>query len=650
MMIAIVIFLSSYSHASVVSDSDWYRSAVFYHIWIKSFAASHQDHAVGDIQGIIKHFDYLNDGMPNAGNDLEIDAILLSPFYLSARSSEDPLDNIHGYDVVDYYQVNPIFGDKNDLKQLLQLAHSRGVKVLFDFVPAYTSIKHPWFLNAASGGDKQDWYVWDKKPSSQWGAAWGGGRWQDVWKAHSGSYFYSYFQSPEIADLNLYNPQVRDALKKILTYWLDFGFDGARIDGAPYLIEDGPGKQADRPETFKILQEYRAIADSYPDKKVLIAETWRPAKVVAKYFGNGHNQIHMGFDFDFAWQISEAIKRGNDRGLKRLYWQQSKGFPLGAQNAAFLSNHDSYLARPMSLYEGNANKALQAASLQILSNATPFIFYGNELGMLGEHKPDAQLRALFNWQDVDLQLALPNSLLNQYRHLMKIRRDFSFIDHATLHYLDTHTNKVFAYALSTEQQAIIVLINTNKNASSARVDIAKIPSLVKTTQAQHLMPVFGNPIQNTTNGAGLKHRYTLKQLAADSVTVMYFGTQKVKLLTNYPGKLIATTKDLITKSVALQRLFLRGDMNTWDGSLPMQLNERGQWQIQVRLEKGNYQYKYEVNGESLWGRNWGDNEANGIGDIDGKNIQLRVHSAGCYLFSFDSKTRRHDVALEEKCH
>ncbi|WP_406609440.1 alpha-amylase family glycosyl hydrolase [Agarivorans sp. JK6] len=627
---------------------NWYRSASFYHIWLKSFSASHQQHEVGDIQGIIQRFDYLNDGQANAGKDLEVDAILLSPFYLSARSSEDPLDNIHGYDVVDYYQVNPVFGDKADLKQLIDLAHSRGVKVLFDFVPAYTSIKHPWFINSANGGDKRDWYVWDKQPSSQWQAAWGGGSWQDVWKAHGNSYFYSYFQSSEIADLNLHNPQVRQALEEVLKYWFDFGFDGARIDGAPYLIEDGPGKQADRPETFQILREYRAIADSYEQGKVLIAETWRPSEIVSKYFGNGHNQIHMGFDFDFAWQIPGAIKRGNAQGLRNLHQQQIQDYPSGYQTAAFLSNHDSYLSRPMTVYVGNANQALQAATLQLLSSATPFIFYGNELGMLGEHQPDAQLRGLFNWQDVERQLALPNSLLNQYRHLLKIRREHSYISEASLHFVDTHSDKVFAYALATQQQALVVLINTNKAPSRAQLNMAQVSAL-STHQDYRLSPVLGEPVQKRREALAGAASYQLEQLPAESVTVLYLGEQQASLVASYPDKVVAPTKALVPSAIALNSLYLRGDMNGWDGSLPMALSENGLWQVKLKLQKGRYQYKFEVNGQPLWGRNWGDNSRNGIGDIDGENIRLRAASGGCYLFSFNPQNRQHQVQATKTC-
>lgn len=646
------------SSASALSPlsakADWYRSATIYHIWIKSFADSDDPDQVGDLQGIIDRFDYLNDGDPESFQDLGIDTILLSPFYQSARSSSDPTDNIHGYDLTDHYSINPLFGDEETLAALLELAHSRGVRVLFDFVPGYTSILHPWFIDSAQGGEKRNWYLWDADPDPAWQAAWGGGEHWDVWKPHGDRFCYSYFQSAEIADLNFHQPDVRREMEDVLRFWLQKGFDGARIDGTPYLVEDGPGKQADRPGTMKLLQRYRRIAKQMDPKRILMGETWRPHSKVGAYFGNGEDQIHLGIDFNFAWAVTEVVKRTDQRALKRLKSAQREDHPPGSQMATFLSNHDSFVARPITQYSGDAQRALLAAAFQLLGEGTPMIFYGNELGLPGKVWPDAELRALFNWQDVERQRQQPNSLLNGYRTLLRIRQSFAAARSGREVPLLTARSDLHAWLrVSAAEQsnypgALLTIVNTGNNQSRLTLDFNAIGE-TGLQPGDQVSALVGTPVYPPELVDGKLSAFEISGMPPKSVTVLYIGEERVARFAGYQDSIDASTTPVLLKRPPLNSLYLRGSMNNWDSSLPMTRDPEGRWQRNVYLQAGRYEYKFEISGTSHWGLNWGDNDRDGYGDVDGTNIRTQISSQGCYLFEFNETDLGFKVEPGDQC-
>jgi len=152
----------------VANGHDCFRDEVFYGIWVKSFADSNDPDHIGDLKGIIQSLDYLE--------DLGVTAIKLSPIFDCGYRSSDPYANTHGYDTIDYYRINPLFGTRGDVRQLLDEAHRRGMKVIYDFVPNHTSNKHPWFIDASVGGAKRNWYVWQDNPSTDWRIPWGEAR------------------------------------------------------------------------------------------------------------------------------------------------------------------------------------------------------------------------------------------------------------------------------------------------------------------------------------------------------------------------------------------------------------------------------------------------------------------------------------------
>ena len=187
--------ISPEKETSLIGNSDWYKDVVFYHIWIKAFNDSNKDR-IGDIKGVTEKLDYLS--------DLGIKAIWISPFLDCAFKGEE----MHGYDTIDFYNVNKKFGTKEDLKEMLIEAHKRNIRVIFDFVPNLTSELHPWFVNAKAGGDKKSWYVWEKEPEQSWDKPWGGGNMQDVWNKWGDEYYYSAYNGM-MPDLNFRNQDAK---------------------------------------------------------------------------------------------------------------------------------------------------------------------------------------------------------------------------------------------------------------------------------------------------------------------------------------------------------------------------------------------------------------------------------------------------------
>jgi glycosidase len=205
----------------------WWQKGVIYQIYPRSFQDSNAD-GIGDLQGVINRLDYLS-------KTLGVDAIWLSPFYPSPQAD-------FGYDVADYCNVDPMFGNMEIFDHLVSETHQRGLKVIIDIVPNHTSHQHPWFIESRSSRDnpKRNWYTWrDGKPDgtlpNNWVSNFGGPSWE--WDEHTGQYYLHSFLK-EQPDLNWRNPQVREAMFGVYRYWLDRGVDGFRIDVAHYIMKD----------------------------------------------------------------------------------------------------------------------------------------------------------------------------------------------------------------------------------------------------------------------------------------------------------------------------------------------------------------------------------------------------------------------------
>jgi len=354
----------------VAIKTPWWKNAVIYQVYPRSFADSNAD-GVGDIPGITSRLDYLQ--------ALGVDALWLSPVFRSPMCDA-------GYDICDYTDVDPLFGTLADLDELIAQAHQRGLKVLLDFVPNHTSDQHPWFLESRASRDnpKRDWYIWRDQPNNWRAAISGGSAW--TWDETSQQYYLHFFL-PQQPDLNWHNPEVVAAMHEVLRFWLGRGVDGFRVDvvhcvGKDPRFEDDPRCQAgeamvhinDQPYSHEVLRGLRRLVDSYPGERVLIGEVnIRSTVQVAAYYG-ASDELHMSFNFpplDAPWDpvLLRLCIREVERDLG----------PLQAWPTWVLSNHDN--SRHRSRYGGSLRRA-QAAAVMLLSlRGTPFIYQGEELAL-----------------------------------------------------------------------------------------------------------------------------------------------------------------------------------------------------------------------------------------------------------------------------
>ncbi len=346
----------------------WWRQAVFYEVFVRSFADSNGD-GVGDLAGLTAHLDALNDGNPSTTSDLGVDAIWLMPTF--------PSPSYHGYDVTDYRGVNPQYGTLQDMDALLAAAHRRGIKVILDMVLNHSSSQHPWFQDSqASANGKRDWYVW-----SATNPGWTG---RTYWYSANGAWYYAYFDG-SMPDLNLRNADVEAELVSDMKFWLARGVDGFRLDAVRYYVEDGgPPLNQDTPETHAFLKRIRAALQADYPAVLLVAEAWANATTVATYWGDG-DEVQLAFSFDLAQAILTGLTAATPSAAPVINafvgaQQTLAGKDIGFQ-APFLSNHDQI--RVMRALAGQQGLARVAAATLFALPGTPFVYYGEELGMQG---------------------------------------------------------------------------------------------------------------------------------------------------------------------------------------------------------------------------------------------------------------------------
>lgn len=379
----------------------WWKDAVVYQIYPRSFYDSNGD-GIGDLEGIIQKLDYLNDGTKNS---LGIDAIWLSPIYPS------PMYDF-GYDISDYNSIDSVFGDIPIFKRLLAEAHKRNIKIILDLVINHTSHLHPWFLDSRSSktSSKRDWYIWkdgiDGKEPNNFLAAFGGKAW--TLDEKTGQYYYHSFLD-EQPDLNWRNPEVKEAIFNMIKYWLDMDVDGFRLDVVNLFYKDSEWRDnpsrifkgirpydrqvhiydRDQPEMHELLKDLRKLLDSYGDR-MSVGEVMMdpPGKVSipASYYGN-NDELHMAFNFAFLYSFwgAENFKKVIDE------WQSALGLDNWPNYT--LSNHD--FRRHISRYYAGKNSIVRAklTALMLLTlRGTPFIYYGEEIGMESERVSRNELR------------------------------------------------------------------------------------------------------------------------------------------------------------------------------------------------------------------------------------------------------------------
>lgn len=444
----------------------WWNDRVFYEVFIRSFQDSDGD-GIGDIQGLINRLDYLNDGDPATHDDLGISGIWLMP---PAQAH-----SYHGYDVTDYYAVEPDYGSLADMRRLITEAHKRGIAVIVDMVVNHSSSRHPWFV--ASRLREQpyaDWYIWrDEDPGYRgpWGAP--------AWHSSGDRYYYGVFWDG-MPDLNFINPAVTQEMYDIATFWLDdIGVDGFRLDAIKHIIEVGE-RQENTPESRAWLSEYEAHLESIKPNSLAVGEVFNgPSFIVSRYVDE--RAIDIGFDFKLADEMISAAQRGSNRDIERAHRNALRDYPPH-QFATFLSNHDQDRLANRLLFDPGANKV--AASLLLTGPGVPFLYYGEEIGM-GGSKPDERLRTPMHWDgsryagftqgdsvwqplqaadniataNVAAHNGNPDSLLSHYRSLIHLRNANSALRRGALTAVDSSDGSVYAFLRHDAAQAHLVIIN-----------------------------------------------------------------------------------------------------------------------------------------------------------------------------------------------
>lgn len=448
-------------------------STVFYEVFVRSFADSNGD-GIGDLRGLTQKLDYLNDGNPDTDTDLGIGGIWLMPI--------NPSPSYHGYDVTDYRDINPDYGTLDDFREFLNEAHKRGIKVIMDLVVNHTSKEHPWFTQSAT--DKNSayrvWYVWaeDSGRATSGTSAAGSG---NPWHSLRGDHYLGIFWEG-MPDLNFDNPDVRKEMIETGRFWLEQGVDGFRLDAAKHIYEDLQTDKSQETTNKNVAwwQEFRSGLNEVNPEAYLVGEVWDPSAALISSYLDG--ALDSGFNFSLAETILSSVKNEKDANIPftlersyKLYGEKSGG---NFVDATFLTNHDQN--RVMTQLEGDLPHAKMAASLLLTLPGNPFIYYGEEIGMLGA-KPDELIREPMRWTPDDSQgqttweVAENNtgkkglsvseqtgdsaSLLSHYRKLIRMRSRIPALKDGAIQEYATNQPGITAYTRMTEDQAVLVAHN-----------------------------------------------------------------------------------------------------------------------------------------------------------------------------------------------
>lgn len=364
---------------------EWYKNAVVYQIWPRSFCDGNGD-GIGDLQGVLDKMDYLE--------ALGINCIWFSPLYPSPNAD-------FGYDISDYKSINPEYGDLDLFKKVLDEAHSRGIRVIMDLVVNHTSDEHKWFIESQNPDSPyHDYYFWrkgkGKRPPNNWLSCFEGGAWE--YNERLDEYYLHVFAKKQ-PDLNHDNPRVREEVKDIMRFWLDMGVDGFREDvitfiskkeglpnGFPIPSACGIENYMDGPHIHEYLQEYREVTDNYDCFTVGEAPMMTPEKAL-KYIGESHKELDLMFHFQHmeadCFIMDFFQTKFNLKKMKRAFSSWQEKINGKAWNTLYIENHDHprIISRYGSeKYRTESGKML--ANMYMLQQGTPFIYQGQEIGMV----------------------------------------------------------------------------------------------------------------------------------------------------------------------------------------------------------------------------------------------------------------------------
>ncbi len=507
--------------ATVLDDQlHWYKDAIIYELHIKAFCDGNGD-GIGDFQGLLQKLDYLQ--------ELGITAIWLLPFYPSPLKDD-------GYDIADYYNINPSYGNIHQFKQLLKEAHKRNLKVITELVINHTSDQHPWFQRARiapKGSPERAYYVWTDNPNqykdvriifqdfetSNW-------TWDPVAQQY---YWHRFFHHQP--DLNYDNPLVQAEVFKTIDYWCHIGVDGFRLDAVPYLFERENTNGENLPETHAFLKKLRKHVDDYYPGTLLLAEANMWPEDAAAYFGDG-DECHMNYHFPVMPRMFMALQR-EDRYPVTDIFDQTPAIPPTCQWAMFLRNHDEltlemvtdeerdymyrvYAKDPKArinlgirhrlapLLDNNRRKIELLNCLLFALPGTPVIYYGDEIGMgdnfyLGDRDG---VRTPMQWSadrnagfssanpqklylplildpeyhyeavNVETQRGNTSSLFWFMKRIINIRKQFKAFGRGDMQFVNVENPKVLAFTRSYDEETLLIVANLSKFSQPAELDLS----------------------------------------------------------------------------------------------------------------------------------------------------------------------------------
>ncbi len=514
------------SGSAPVIDNTWWKHAVIYEIYPRSFQDSNGD-GIGDLNGITQRLDYLQ--------ALGVDAIWISPMFPSPQVD-------FGYDISDYENIDPQYGTLKDFDRLMEEAKKRNIRVILDMVLNHTSDKDKWFIESASSrkNKKRNWYVWsDGKPGpngtpvppNNWESLFGGSAWEYMPQTKSFYYHKFYKQQP---DLNWRNPEVEKAMFGVMQFWLDRGVAGYRLDAIPTLFEDpqqrnepatgGTNAQGDPnldhiytdnlPEVHDVMRRMRAMVAKYPGDRVLIGETYLPNTAELDKWYGGAKKDELQLPMDMIVGFSNKL----DANMFRARLSEVETLVHGSQPLLVFDNHDNI--RSWERYgDGVHNVAIAKilATMLFTTRATALMYYGEELGMVtstptrvedvrdpigrtgwpnekgrdGERTPmqwdptppqagfstsaTTWLPVASNYKTVNVQteLADPNSLLNWHKNLIEMRRKRDAVRDGGMVMLDGTNPSVLSYVRTAPpgHHNIVVALNMTAQPQKIALDL-----------------------------------------------------------------------------------------------------------------------------------------------------------------------------------
>ncbi|HET7131149.1 MAG TPA: maltose alpha-D-glucosyltransferase, partial [Gammaproteobacteria bacterium] len=498
----------------------WYKDAVIYELHVRAFFDSNGD-GIGDFAGATEKLDYLK--------DLGVTAIWLLPFYPSPLQDD-------GYDIADYTDVHPSYGSLRDVRTFIREAHKRGLKVITELVCNHTSDQHAWFQRsrrAAPGSSHRNFYVWSDTPEKYRGTRiifkdFEQSNW--AWDSGANAYYWHRFYAHQ-PDLNFDNPRVKDAIMRVMDFWLDMGVDGLRLDAIPYLYEREGTSCENLPQTYEFLRELRSHIDANFEERMLLAEANQWPEDVREYFANG-DECHMAYHFPLMPRMYMAIAQEDRYPIVEILGQTPE-IPPTCQWAIFLRNHDeltlemvtdrerdymyqAYAMDPRTRVNGGIRRRLaplmdnDTHTIQLMNSlllsmpGSPSVYYGDELGMgdniyLGDRN---SVRTPMQWSpdrnggfsrsdpqalllppimdpiygyasvNVEAQSREPASLLNWMRRILAVRKGYKAFGRGTFELLRPGNRAILAYVRRYENEVLLCVANLKRSAQPVELDLA----------------------------------------------------------------------------------------------------------------------------------------------------------------------------------